>query len=252
MPRQIDPAVLRSAEPSFVVAGEGDAGLLCQVRRADPCCGGDREVALTAQPVLLDGSGSTTPTDGPAFDLRLGIDCGYLYYGEGGIVDTSTTFALAGFEAALNHQVLDALAKRWLAERGQQSRVGTRRTDWDWSDWEPGQPLAWEDLFETLRQDNLHGVDGCYAVFDLYFVDQDDDAREVILHFGEGPHGPTADVGGVRVNLDSGKVEFLPKRSRTKLLRTLWARYRQRYPDFSHLEPRWAKMRESLLVASAG
>ena len=62
-----------------------------------------------AQPVRVDLSGSTIPTGEPAFDLRLGIDCGYLYYGEGGIVDTATTPALTGLEGAINGQVHDAL-----------------------------------------------------------------------------------------------------------------------------------------------
>jgi hypothetical protein len=70
--------------------------------------------------------------------------------------------------------------------------------------------------------------------------------REVILDFAEGPHGPTADVGGIRIDLDSGAAEFLPSRGKAKLLRRLWGRYRQRYPEFSHLEVRWAKMREIL------
>ncbi len=109
---QIDTAMLLSPEPSFVIADVGDTGLLCRVSRHEPCCGGDREVVLTAQPVRVDVSGSTIPTGEPASDLRLGIDCGYLYYGEGGIVDTVTTPALAGLEGAINGQVLDALAER--------------------------------------------------------------------------------------------------------------------------------------------
>lgn len=236
---------LLSPNPSFVIADAGDTGLLCRVSRHDPCCGGDREVILLAQPVRVDLSGSTIPMGEPAFDLRLGIDCGYLYSGEGGMVDTATTPVLTGLEGAINGQVLDALAERWLTERGKENRAGVRRTDWDGSDWQPGQPVAWEGLFETLREDNLHGVDGCYAVFDLYFIDQDE-PREVILDFAEGPHGPTADVGGIRIGLDSGETEFLPNRGKAKLLRRLWGRYRQRYPEFSHLEVRWTKMREIL------
>ena len=66
----------------------------------------------------------------------------------------------------------------------------------------------------------------------------------MILDFAEGQHGPTANVGGIRIGLDSGVEEFLPNRGKAKLLRRLWRRYRQRYPEFSHLGVRWAKMRE--------
>lgn len=128
------------------------------------------------------------------------------------------------------------------SEGKQERRVGQRRSEVPY--WEPGQPLAWEEAFEVLREDNLHGPRGCYGVFDLYFIEPEDDRREVIIHFGEGPHGPTREVGGVRVGLASGDLEMMPQRGRSKLLRYLWARYQQRYPDFSHVEARWPRMRE--------
>jgi hypothetical protein len=149
---------------------------------------------------------------------------------------------LEHLDLALDGRTLDALAQRWLAERGQASRAGQRKTDEPW--WPPRQPLAWEEVFEVLRQDNLHGPLGCYAALDLYFVEPGDESGEVIVHFAESIHGPTRDVGGVRVDPTSGDLEMMPARASAKLLRHLWGRYRRRYPDISHLERRRARMRE--------
>jgi hypothetical protein len=99
-------------------------------------------------------------------------------------------------------------------------------------------------VFEPLREEDLHDPKGCYAVFDLYFVEPGDESGEVILHFGQGPHGPTRDVGGVRVDLPSGDVEMMPAHASAKLLRYLWGRYRRRYPDLSHLEARRSRLQE--------
>jgi len=199
-----------------------------------------------AQPVRFNSSGHATETGVPPLDMRVGIDCGYFYYAAGGLVEPAACDipGLAELQAALNGQVLDALAQRWLAERGKACRAGFRRPDIDDLDWQPGQPLSWSDAFEELREENLHGSLGCYAVFDLYFIEPDSDAPEVILHFGEGPHGPTKEAGGIRVNLETSDIEFMPNRGRAKLLRKLWDQYRQRYPDFSHLQARWSQMRE--------
>jgi hypothetical protein len=81
-------------------------------------------------------------------------------------------------------------------------------------------------------------------VFDLYFVDPTHADPEVILHFGEGPHVPTAEVGGVRVNLETDAVELLARRGRMGMLEQLWEWYRRRYPELSHLRARWHRMRE--------
>ncbi|GAF68658.1 unnamed protein product, partial [marine sediment metagenome] len=138
---------------------------------------------------------------------------------------------------------LDALARRWLAERGKACRAGVQRPNTDDVDWEPGMSLIWSQAFEELREENLHGSLGCYAVLDLYFIEPDSDAPEVILHFGEGPHDPTEEAGGVRVDLETGCTELMPDRGRARLLRRLWDLYRQRYPDLSHLRARWPQMR---------
>lgn len=242
----IDAAIPLSDDASFVVAGSRQAGLLCRLERGDPCYGGEREVAIVAQPVRFNSSGHATETGVPPLDMRVGIDCGYFYYAAGGLVEPAACDipGLAELQAALNGQVLDALAQRWLAERGKACRAGFRRPDIDDLDWQPGQPLSWSDAFEELREENLHGSLGCYAVFDLYFIEPDSDAPEVILHFGEGPHGPTKEAGGIRVNLETSDIEFMPNRGRAKLLRKLLDQYRQRYPDFSHLQARWSQMRE--------
>jgi hypothetical protein len=212
--------------------------------RAGEGFGGERELGITAQQIRIDEAGAAPPTDGKAFDLRVGIDCGYLYYADGGMVDTSNSAGLAALERALDGRAMDALAERWLAEYGRQNHTGRRRPDWDWSEWKPGQPIAWEDVFESLREDNLHGRRGCYAVFDLYFVDPTVADPEVILHFGAGPHVPTAEVGGVRINLKTDAIELLARRGRRGMLEQLWEWYRRRYPELSHLRARWHRMRE--------
>ena len=244
MANGIDPAVLLSSHPSFVVGSPGGAGLLCHLGRADPCCGDDREVAIVAEPVNVDASGNATPTGAASIDLRVGIDCGYLYFGKGGLVDTSRSPGMAALDAGLNGRALDALATRWLAERGENNQAGQQLPNLGELEWEPGMPLTWECVFKVLREDNFHGPRGCYAAFDMYFIDPDHDKPEVILHFGEGPHGPTKEVGGVRINLETSKVKFLQISGRLPLLKYLWARYQQRHPDFSQLEARWSKMRE--------
>ncbi len=178
--------------------------------------------------------------------MRVGIDCGYLYHAFGGLVEPSAhdTPGLAELQAALTGQVLDALAQRWLSERGQTFRAGARRPDTDELDWEPGMPLCWSDVFEELREDNLHGVLGCYGVFELYFIEPSSEMPEVIISFGEGPHDPTEEAGGVSVDLETGCTELMPERGRARLLRGLWDLYRRRYPDLSHLRARWPQMSE--------
>ena len=244
MPNGIDPAVLLSDNPAFVVGSPGGAGLRCQLGRADPCCGFDREVAILAEPVNVDASGCATPIGAASMDLRAGIDCGYLYYAEGGLADASRSPGLAALDAGLDGRALDALTTRWLTERGQDNHTGQQLPNLSELEWEPGLPLTWESVFKILREDNFHGPRGCYAAFDMYFIDPDHDKPEVILHFGEGPHGPTKEVGGVRINLETEKVKFLQISGRLPLLKYLWARYQQRYPDLSHLQARWLKMRE--------
>jgi len=191
----------------------------------------DPAVLLSASPSFVVG-------------MRGGVDCGYLYYAEGGLADPAQVPVLEHLDLALDGRTLDALAQRWLSERGQADRAGQRQTEKP--DWQPGpgRPLVYEDVFEVLRQDNLHGPLGCYAALDLYFVDPEDNSHEVIVHFTEGPHGPTRQVGGVRVDLTGGTVEMKPAHASSKMLRYLWSRYRRRYPDLSHLEARYAKMRE--------
>ena len=249
MSTRIDPAVLLSDDPTFFVGNAGGTGLLCRLHRSDPCCGGDRVCGIRAEPASVDASGRAIPTGEPSLDLRVGIDCGFLYYAEGGLANPSDVPALEFLDAALDGRALDALARRWLSERGRSVRAGRRKTDVDLdeSDWQPGQPVAWENAYEVLREDNLHDSQGCYSVIDLYFVEPGNDFREVILHFGEGPHGPTREVGGVRLDLKSKEaemVEMMPERGCSSLLRYLWSRYRRRYPDLSFLESRWVGMRE--------
>jgi hypothetical protein len=238
----IDPAVLLSDAPSFVVGRIGGAGLVCRLYRADPCCGGEREFGLEARPARLNGAGHAAPTGEPPLDLRIGVDCGFIYYAEGGLADPAKVPILEHLDLALDGRILDALARRWLSERGQTDRAGQRQTEKP--DWQPGRPLVYEEVFQVLRQDNFHGPLGCYAALDLYFIDPEDDSHEVIVHFGESVHAPTREVGGVRVDLTSGKVEMMPEHASSKMLRYLWSRYRRRYPDLSHLAARYAQMRE--------
>jgi hypothetical protein len=118
----IDPAVLLSESPSFVVGSAGGTRLVCRLYRSDPCCGGEREFGLEARPARLDDAGNATLTGEPPLDLRVGVDCGYLYYAEGGLADPAKVPVLEHLDLALDGRILDALARRWLSERGQAGR----------------------------------------------------------------------------------------------------------------------------------
>jgi len=101
-------------------------GLVCRLYRSDPCCGGEREFGLEARPAHLNAAGRATPTGEPPLDLRVGVDCGFIYYAEGGLADPAKVPVLEQLDRALDGRILDALARRWLSERGQADRAGQR------------------------------------------------------------------------------------------------------------------------------
>jgi len=132
--------------------------------------------------------------------------------------------AFAGLAGHIPGDVLDELGRMWF--RGKHERVpeGDGKPFASCSAWQPGELVAFEDIFVPVRTDMFILDEGEYVAIDHHCPDPTCECRQMIVEFSQDD-----DIAAMRVQpdgrcaLESGDPE---------LLRALWAAYVLRYPNF--------------------
>lgn len=190
-------------------------------------------------------------------ELRIDADAALIMDEEGDPLETDSPAFLAALDDALTGPVLDALVRRWHKDKGEPVETGRRDEFLGLEDWELDDPVAWEQVFETLRMD-VYIIDGVtYSAMELYNANPASQNDEVIIDFAEeldededeAPDGDDDEdddeypIGMVTLRLDAG-VEFEAEEGEEETLKQLWKLYERRYPSRDHLRARQAAMKK--------
>jgi len=120
--------------------------------------------------------------------------------------------------------VLDELGRMWF--RGKRERVpeGDRKPLASCSAWQPGELVAFEDIFVPIRTDMFTLGEGVFMATDHHCPDPTCECRQMIVEFMHDD-----DIAAMRVQPDGGCE---PESGDPELRRVLWAAYVLRHPNF--------------------
>ena len=186
---------------------------------------------------------------GDRFDARIVAATGEVALDgeqEAGALGESAREALAWLRSDLT-PALVAEASAWVeAQRRERDRVREIWHETDWSDWSPGQMVAWDDAFEGPWNDVYEVGGEHYQVFELYCVDRACPCDRVRIDVGRLPEDGSSPeiVGWFDVDrthfgppIDLGTVDGMRER-----VIEVWRLARQRQGERARVEERQAAM----------
>ncbi len=186
---------------------------------------------------------------GDGFDARIVAGTGEVALDgeqDADALDESAREALAWLRSDLT-PALVAETSAWVeAQRRERDRVREIWHETDWSDWSPGQMVAWDDAFEGPWNDVYEVGGEHYQVFELYCVDRACPCDRVRIDVGRLPEDGSSPeiVGWFDVDrthfgppIDLGTVDGMRER-----VIEVWREARQRHDDRARVEKRQAAM----------
>lgn len=178
-------------------------------------------------------------------ELRIDPDTAQIHDDEGEELDPEAAPLLEALADALTGEVLDKLVRRWHEDKGKPIVDGRRAEPLGLEEWELNDPVAWEQVFETLRMEDF-SIDGIlYSAMELYSANPGDEQAEIVIDFAETSEEEDEEdlpIGEVTLRAN-GTVELTPEDGEEKSLHALWAAYQKRYPTHEHLRRRAQIMR---------
>ncbi|WP_245754633.1 SEC-C metal-binding domain-containing protein [Candidatus Accumulibacter aalborgensis] len=143
---------------------------------------------------------------------------------------------IAAIVDRLQGDVLDDIARLWVLGKGypDQREVVLAAKTIEVSAWQPGDMVAYRDVFNWVRRDRylFDGDPGVFEAFDGYCINPACDCGDVVVQFYQlATAGDPQPVGEVAVNL-SGRIEFIPEPGHDATLDRLWAAYGKRHPAY--------------------
>ncbi|CAE6865759.1 hypothetical protein R69746_08740 [Paraburkholderia aspalathi] len=165
---------------------------------------------------------------------------------------------VAAIVAHIDGDLLDAIGRLWFRGKGLPEPVeAALGAPGKIDGWQRGEPLAWHEVYEDVRQDRYVLDEHVYEVWDFHCPIPSCDCAEVNLHFEPALPGETSSPGHVNVHL-GGNIRVEPETIRDRArLEQLWAAFCQRHPRYlgrlSHRDTLIKAMGERLVApANAG
>lgn len=164
-----------------------------------------------------------------------------------GAPSKSDPWAVEWLRSEMDGPLLETLRERFRAEKSKPRPPHDWRKD-DWSWWEPGMEVGWNDVHSDADDNGDILLDGkIYVVGDYYCVEPGCDCEEARLAFWlvPAPNADFEDVGDVWVNPTiPGSAQFHAHGSKRTLLKRLWAAWSERKPISTLLLQRQKELRE--------
>ena len=178
-------------------------------------------------------------------ELRIDPDTAQIHDDEGEELDPTAAPLLEALADSMTGDVLDKLVRRWHEDKGRPIVEGRRAEFLGLEEWELEDPVAWEQVFETIRMEDF-SIDGTlYSAMELYSANPGADTADITLDFAETSEDEDEEdlpIGEVTLRANGG-MELSHEEGEEETLHALWAAYQKRYPTRGHLRRRAEAMR---------
>lgn len=169
-------------------------------------------------------------SEGAPFRMKLNIDTGEIRAAENQTIGVAEAGMIQRLDRQLREKgLLDTLRNRWRIAKNQDAELYKQK---DWSGWEPGNLVAWSEVFPFDYRLLLYREDHAVFIEEQYCVTPGCNCREAALAFATSGPGKTENLGALFIDIGKWRISNAEPLSRSAHeLGELFQEFQAQYPD---------------------